>query len=906
MPDAKITLTTEAKSDELQKLNKALADGQQSVAEMTKELNDMRKATKEGTQATKEQRDAMVELRKSINEQKAANKSYATDIGKTTAEIKKSVKAMADGDKGARGLASAFKMTEGFTTAFSVALGGLAASITAGVISALGDMANQVISLGAQMQQSIAQLAAMTNGVTTATEAYRALNDVYRNTNFDEQAVFNMGEQLMRMGYSAQSAAGLIQLCADAAAGLGTGQAGAQQLVDAISRMQAVGELTSKQLQQLKMAGVDMDAAFASLGMNGKQAMEAIEAGTLDSQQAIGALTEYLHQYDGKMAESKNNTIDAWGDVTGNLSTMCAEIGNSIFDAFNQSEIVQKLIDFTQSLVDMVRSDATGAFTDLKAIAGEVLDFIGGLLGFVLDTIKLIIIILHDAYAAFKSFGAQVVEAIRPAVDAVMALYNAVKAVMSSIGKNFSSEVGKSWGLTFGAPVKRGSSENHFRQRSYGGGGGGRSGGGGGGGAAKALSEEEKAIEAVVKKYADAEKQKWNLAKATLELAKVNMAMLVGEEKETEAQRIKLAAIKDAHDKLIEGYNNELHLAEKVADASTREKTIKSIQDQINAENQLYEARTKATLFEGSMKDLQEQSKTILDAAFGEPDDIRPKIEKIKEDLVTAMQDVDAAVANPDPEAQLNGLAKILQTTPEALAEELATKNQSITDFAEQYKTTLAEAAAAEANAEKNAKTWADNTVKYATQVGMSMANAMTDFIMGEKSAKEAMADFVKGILKNAVQILSQWLSLFAIFSLVGDPTLAARNASAAVFGTDGGKVMLRKAMGGYISGPGTGTSDSIPAMLSNGEYVLRSSAVDRIGIGTLNAMNAGAVPHFADGGSVDDTIAASAGVGNVALSVSAVDAASFSDFLDRGGLDKIKQALFEDDRRFSSAVGVW
>ena len=42
--------------------------------------------------------------------------------------------------------------------------------------------------------------------------------------------------------------------------------------------MQAVGELTSKQLQQLKMAGVDMDAAFASLGMNGKQAMEAIEA----------------------------------------------------------------------------------------------------------------------------------------------------------------------------------------------------------------------------------------------------------------------------------------------------------------------------------------------------------------------------------------------------------------------------------------------------------------------------------------------------------------------------------------------------------------------------------------------------------------------------------------------------
>lgn len=382
MPDAKITLTTEAKHDGLEKLNKALAEGQQSVAEMTRELNDLRKATKDGTAATKEQRDAMVNLRDAINQQKDANKAYAKEIGSTTAEIKKSVKEMADADKGARGLASAFKLTEGFTTAFSVAIGSLASNLATAVVSAMADFAGQVVTLGAQMQQSVAHLAAMTGSVELATEAQRALNDVYRNTNFQEDAVMNMGEQLMRMGYSAQNAAGLIQLCVDAAAGLGTGQQGAQQLVDAISRIQAVGELTSKQMVGLKMAGVDMDAAFKSLGMNGEQAMKAVENGTLDTQQAIGALTEYLHQYDGKMAESKNNTIDAWGDVTGNLQTFCAEIGNSIFDAFNQSEIVQELIDFTQSLVDMVRSDATGAFTDLKAIAGEVLDFIGGLLGF--------------------------------------------------------------------------------------------------------------------------------------------------------------------------------------------------------------------------------------------------------------------------------------------------------------------------------------------------------------------------------------------------------------------------------------------------------------------------------------------------------------------------------------------
>ena len=58
----------------------------------------------------------------------------------------------------------------------------------------------------------------------------------------------------------------------------------------------------------------------------------------------------------------------------------------------------------------------------------------------------------------------------------------------------------------------------------------------------------------------------------------------------------------------------------------------------------------------------------------------------------------------------------------------------------------------------------------------------------------------------------------------------------------------LVKASGGYISGPGTSTSDSIPARLSNGEYVLNASAVKAIGIGTLDALN---YQRYASGGLV-------------------------------------------------------
>ena len=48
-----------------------------------------------------------------------------------------------------------------------------------------------------------------------------------------------------------------------------------------------------------------------------------------------------------------------------------------------------------------------------------------------------------------------------------------------------------------------------------------------------------------------------------------------------------------------------------------------------------------------------------------------------------------------------------------------------------------------------------------------------------------------------------------------------------------------KHADGGHITGPGSATSDSIPAMLSNGEYVIKASSVAHYGKGTFDALNA-------------------------------------------------------------------
>ena len=68
-------------------------------------------------------------------------------------------------------------------------------------------------------------------------------------------------------------------------------------------------------------------------------------------------------------------------------------------------------------------------------------------------------------------------------------------------------------------------------------------------------------------------------------------------------------------------------------------------------------------------------------------------------------------------------------------------------------------------------------------------------------------------------------------------------------------------AAGGMIHGPGSGTSDSILARLSNGEFVMRAAAVRTLGAGFLANLNRFAgggmvmpsrgIPSFANGGLV-------------------------------------------------------
>jgi hypothetical protein len=63
-----------------------------------------------------------------------------------------------------------------------------------------------------------------------------------------------------------------------------------------------------------------------------------------------------------------------------------------------------------------------------------------------------------------------------------------------------------------------------------------------------------------------------------------------------------------------------------------------------------------------------------------------------------------------------------------------------------------------------------------------------------------------------------------------------------------GGGAGTKRAAGGIVYGPGTTTSDSIPAWLSNGEYVIKAAAVARYGKSFFDSVN---TMRFAQGGYV-------------------------------------------------------
>ena len=118
------------------------------------------------------------------------------------------------------------------------------------------------------------------------------------------------------------------------------------------------------------------------------------------------------------------------------------------------------------------------------------------------------------------------------------------------------------------------------------------------------------------------------------------------------------------------------------------------------------------------------------------------------------------------------------------------------------------------------------------------------------------------------------------------------------------GSTPIKKATGGHITGPGTATSDSIPAYLSNGEFVHNAASVKKYGVSFMNAINAGSYnPSFPNVGPMTNSAVSGTMGGSVVynINVSAGSNASADDIA-KVVMDTIKRntGMTNTNRRVS------
>lgn len=179
-------------------------------------------------------------------------------------------------------------------------------------------------------------------------------------------------------------------------------------------------------------------------------------------------------------------------------------------------------------------------------------------------------------------------------------------------------------------------------------------------------------------------------------------------------------------------------------------------------------------------------------------------------ELTSSMSELGDAVAGQD-----NAFSRMMSVLSSLLG---------VINSLEQVSTAIMEAknVQTEASTALTAANTVATTANIAAKQGEALAEGGVALATGTAKAASSSSHWIEML----VAIAAVAAAIGAVISTVKSLTSESANAS-----------VPKYAAGGLVSGPGTGTSDSIPAMLSNGEAVMTAAAVNEWGA-MLSAMN--------------------------------------------------------------------
>lgn len=855
------------------------------------------------------------------------------------------------------------KMTGALSAIAAVQLGGVFTGMAGGILN----MGIASVQAAAQMRQYEIAFQTMLKSAEAGTQMLRDLQQFAAETPFDVPGVVSAGQQLMAFGFKAEEIIPMLTNLGDAASGLGLGTEGVSRLAYALGQMQTSGKLNAQDMMQLTSAGISAwDMLAQAAGKTVAEMKDLCSKGAIDSKAAVQTIVAGMNeQFGGMMAKTSDEVAGLLANIEETAGNTSAAVGKYLTEAFNIKGILKDVSDrlgeFQQkmqtateqgkSLRDVIKEcvpapviAAIGAFAaalvvvSVAAVAtlGAVLGLSAGIVAAgaaIGAAIALVITYWDDLADAVKA-------AVQGILDTVVIIGTAITEAVLGVVNWIIGTIGDMWANITG------NQDNWFSKFS------------------SMLGDAIKEVEDFAKKAIDwfgrvfaAKKAVVDTRNADAELAQIQEDYKIYEEGKKTTKKPDFSKLFQNPDKGNLGSGRSSALKQENIALKALQKENKINQERRKIENEYVRLKLKKE------KDLFEAQNAIAKKYGTDAQKYQIQLKEIEFNKKQELQEEELAYTeqmlaaeNALKEAQLRGasqkeldmlneklalLKKTHQYTIDNINQTATAKaNSAQTDYDNKEAEWQArhdtsstvgkwsmdaerdfEAGKAKANNadsyEKKVSLMNEALQKYdeeqqkintiskiqqtSNQLAKDFSGAITDWITGAQSFGDAMKSILKQLIAQLIQA--------AIYATIVAACTGGGGGFAARWSKAFGKGL---ATGGSVAGPGTGTSDSIPAMLSNGEYVLNAQAVDRLGVPFLNGLNTGRLRGFASGGLVGSggaynrpvSVASSSSPtsNSITLNVSALDASSFADFLARGGMQVLKQATLDDNRNFNAA----
>lgn len=901
-------------------------------------------------------------MRKSLD---SINSKNVRRVGDDLETVSKQSKKATSGIKGFADKCN--KMTGALSAIAAVQLGSVFTGMAGGILN----MGIASVQAAAQMRQYEIAFQTMLKSAEAGTQMLRDLQQFAAETPFDVPGVVSAGQQLMAFGFKAEEIIPMLTNLGDAASGLGLGTEGVSRLAYALGQMQTSGKLNAQDMMQLTSAGISAwDMLAQAAGKTVAEMKDLCSKGAIDSKAAVQTIIAGMNdQFGGMMAKTSDEVAGLLANIEETAGNTSAAVGKYLTEAFNIKGILKDVSDrlgeFQQkmqtateqgkSMGDVIKEcvpapviAAIGAFAAVLAVVsvaavatlGAVLGLSAGIVAAgaaIGAAIALIITYWDDLANAVKAAVQGILDTVVIIGTAVTeAILGVVRWILDTIGDMWADITGdhNNWFNDFAdmlgdamdavedfarkaiewfnkvfAAKQRATATESSADDGHG--------GAGGSYGDDSSAEKPKKRPVIPKRPLIIPSRDTNVAGTGGNGRNENLALKalqdenrINQERrkiENEYVRLKLKKEKD----LFEAQNA---IAKKYGtDAQKYQIQLKEIE--FNKKQELQEeelAYTEQMLAaENALKEAQ-----LRGASQKELDILKEKLALLKKTHQYTIDNINQSAAVNTESAKFDYSNKQISWKADYNAsdavgkmtmkndkwKEEATESVTNSPFLDDKLKLEALTAINQKYDEEQQKIHTISKIQQTSnQLAKDFSGAITDWITGAKSFGDAMKSVLQQLISQLIQA--------ALYATIVAACTGGGGGFAARWKGAFGKAF---ASGGSVAGPGTGTSDSVPAMLSNGEYVLNAQAVDRLGVPFLNGLNTGRLRGFASGGLVGSggaynrpaSIASSSSStsNSITLNVSALDASSFADFLARGGMQVLKQATLDDNRNFNAA----